>query len=206
VLKTMGLLPRWKTSIFSQQRANNTGGLPKSVIPEQVFDQPAFTFSPAGGGSVTWLKFPQSVFFEVKAVTGNLTPGTSQWQILGLLDVATSFPMVPDAGSHAPPAVFFTTTSNTIVTQPVVDQGTMWGVGVWQQKVYYDANGGTNPNLSLGDPMSPIPTCLNPRLYPPMSYTIWPSPGSQNPLTWTTVQEQDSVGNVAGDPDSPAVQ
>jgi hypothetical protein len=37
---------------------------------------------------VSTVYFNQSVFFEVKAVTGALTLGTSKSQILGLLDVA----------------------------------------------------------------------------------------------------------------------
>jgi hypothetical protein len=196
VLKTMGWLPRWTTLIDSPARQAKTGGLPGSVIPEQVLDQSSF---------MSWVKFPQSVLVEVKAVNGTLTLGTSQWQILGLLNVA-QIAQAP-AGPHAPPAVFFITTSNTAIsTTPlqVVDQATMWKVAVWQQIVYYDANGGTNPNLSVGDPTSPSPTCLNDSVYGPVKYTIWPGPGPQNPLTWATDQEQDAVGAVP-DPDSPAV-
>ncbi len=54
--------------------------------------------------NLTWDYFNNSLFYEVKAVTGNLTLGTSNWQILGLLDVATSFPTVPPPpAAHAPP-------------------------------------------------------------------------------------------------------
>jgi hypothetical protein len=202
VLKTMGWLPRWQKLIDSPARQAKTGGLPGSVIPEQVLDQPAF--SPAG-----WVKFPQSEFVEVKAVNGSLTLGTSQWQILGLLNVA-QIASPPDAGMHAPPAVFFITTSNTTISttpQQVKDQATMWNVAVWQQIVYYDANGGTNPNLSVGNPTNPNPTCLDPAVYGSVSsYTIWPGPGPQSPLTWATTQEQDAVGAVAEPaPDSPAM-
>jgi hypothetical protein len=202
-LKTMGWLPRWKDLIPSPRRKNqnlNKGGLPASVVPEQVLDQSSF---------MTWVEFPLSLFVEVKAVNGTLTLGTSQYQILGLLDVAT-LAQAP-AGPHAPPAVFFITTSNTAISMTplqVVDQATTWGVAVWQQIVYYDANGGTNPNLSLGDPTNPQPTCLNDSVYGSYaaSYTIWPGPGPQNPLTWATVAEQDAVGAVPEPaPDSPAV-
>jgi len=199
VLKTYGWLPRWTMPITSPERVaknmNKPGGLPKSVIPEQVLDQTALTF-----GSLTWVDSPASIFFEVKAVTNPLTLGTSQWQLLGLLDGVSTWPTVP-AGPHAPPAVFFTTTSNTIVTQPMVDQGTTWKVAVWQAKVFYDANSAnpTNPNLSVQKAV-----CLNPAVYPPVNYVIWPNPGAQNPLTWATDQEQDLVGAVP-DPDSPAV-
>jgi hypothetical protein len=208
VLKTMGTLPRWTTAIDSQARKAqnaNKGGLPASVIPEQVLDQSSF---------MTWVEFPLSLFVEVKAVNGTLTLGTSQWQILGLLNVAQIAP-APDAGMHAPPAVFFITTSNTTISttpQQVVDQATAWGVAVWQQNVYYDASqynpsaNQTNPPLSLGDPMRPSPTCLNPKVYGSVSYMIWPGPGPQNPLTWATVAEQDAVGAVLEPaPDSPAM-
>ena len=99
--------------------------------------------------------------------------------------MATSFPTVP-AGPHAPPAVIFTTTSNTTMSPGVVTQATAWGVGVWQQTVYYDANSATpnNPDLHLGKP-----ACLNPALYPTLSL-YWISPGlpwPDNPLTWPTV-------------------
>ena len=146
------------------------------------------------------MDFPSSLFFEVKAVTNPLTLGTSQYQILGLIDGVNTWPTVP-AAPHAPPAVFFTTTSNTTVTQPVVDKATVWKVAVWQAKVFYDANSANpaNPTLSIQDV-----DCLNPSVYPPVHYQIWPSPGAQNPLTWATDAEQDVVGAVP-DPDSPAL-
>jgi hypothetical protein len=111
------------------------------------------------GSFMSWVEFPLSLFVEVKAVNGTLTLGTSQYQILGLLDGVNTWPTVP-AGPHAPPAVLFITTSNTGISQKpqqVVDQATTWDVAVWQQIVYYDANGGTNPNLSLGNPTNPNP-------------------------------------------------
>src|SRR5262249_42686415 len=128
------------------------------------------------------------------------------WQILGLLDVATSFPTVP-SGSHAPPAVIFTTTSNTIVSQGVVTKANMLGVAVWQLQVFYDANSATpnNPLLHIGSA-----NCLTPALYPASSTpgalvrlfvldtdaSSWPD----FPLTWPTVSEQKMVV-VDGDPD-----
>jgi hypothetical protein len=200
----MGQLPRWNESIPSQERAqrnmNKPGGLPKSVIPEFVDSQ--VTVKLSAPLNLTWVYFQNSLFYEVKAVTGNLTLGTSQWQILGLLDAARTFPTVP-ADDHAPPAVIFTTTSNTTVTQGVVTQANAWGVGVWQRMVEYDANSATpnNPLLRIGPS-----TCLNSSLYPPEKL-FWLDPGlpwPTNPLTWPTDAEQDAVDAVP-DPDSPAV-
>ena len=87
----------------------------------------------------------------------------------------------------------------------MVNQATAWDVAVWQQIVQYDASqynpsaNKTNPPLRLGDA-----TCLNDSVYGGVTYTIWPGPRPQNPLTWTTDQEQDAVGAVP-DPDSPAM-
>jgi hypothetical protein len=166
---------------MSKERQNNTGGLPASVIPELVGDQPMF---------------PQSIFYEVKAVTGNLTLGTSNWQILGLLDVANTFPTM-DAGPHPPPVVYFITTSNTIVSPAVMAQGTapMWNVAVWQQSVLYDANGGSNPNLTLG-----AANCLSPPSLCMASALTLPHPGP--PVsTLTAPTTPSSALIVPGDPD-----
>ncbi len=103
--------------------------------------------------------------------------------------------------------MIFTTTSNTNVTQDVVTKAATWGVGVWQQKVFYDANSATpnNPLLHLEKA-----ACLTPVLYPStvsLATFYWLDPGASwpdNPLTWVTVPEQDEVGAVP-DPDSPAV-
>ena len=202
VLKTMGQLPRWTTPIPSAARkaANkNNGGLPASVIPEFVDNQVGVTL---GFMSMKTVYFDQSVFFEVKAVTGALTPGTSNWQILGLLDVAQD--AATKAAAQAPtqmlppPAVYFTTTANTTVSPGVVAQGTKWKVGVWQRKALYDANSANpnDPDLSLGDQV-----CLNPNLYAGwVASWIAPGPFPSNPLTWPTDQDQASVV-VQGDPD-----
>jgi hypothetical protein len=160
-----------------------------------VTDQTGVTL---GFMSMKTVYFEQSVFFEVKAVTGALTPGTSNWQILGLLDAARTFPPVVPPPPHPPPAVFFTTTGNTTVSPGVVTTATGWKVAVWQQQVLYDANSANpnNPNLELGDQV-----CLNPSLYAGwVASWLAPGPFSSNPLTWPTDQEQ-AVVAASGDPD-----
>jgi hypothetical protein len=196
VLTTIGVIPappgKNKTSFMSMERQNNTGGLPASVIPEFVGDQ---TYMVAGMSAT----FDKSVFYEVKAVTGALTPGTSNWQIVGLLDVARSVQPVP-AGQH--PAVFFITTGNTTVSSGVLTQATMpmWNVAVWQQQVLYDANGGSNPNLTLGPP-----ACLTPGLCASAAPVAVPTnPGPPvSPLTSPTTPPSTLL--VPGDPDAPEV-
>jgi hypothetical protein len=204
VLKTMNqLAKRWTKPIPSPQRKKYNNGLPASVIPEYVDSQ--VTFRLGAPLNLTWYYFPNSMFYEVKAVNGTLVLSTSQYQILGLLNVAQL--AQPPQGPHAPPLVMFTTTSNTLISQAVVDKATAWGVAVWQQIVEYNANSANpnNPNLRIADPQ-----CKNPTLYSPSSPGVsltWIDPGLPwpiNPLTWPTDQEQDDV-DVPGDPDSPAV-
>jgi hypothetical protein len=195
VLTTYGVIPkppgpgRNTMSFMSMERMTANAGLPASVIPEFVGDQ---------------TQFPQSVRYEVKAVTGALTPGTSNWQILGLLDVANTRNTV-DAGTHPAPAVFFITTGNTTVSTSVLTkaQATGWSVAIWQQKVLYDANMydansvTNNPNLSLGDA-----TCLTPNLCTqpaPFPVPTAPAPWPVSPLTSPTTPPSALI--VPGDPD-----
>jgi hypothetical protein len=197
VLKTMGQLNRWTKLIPSQARKKQTGGLPASVIPEFVADQDGTTFM-VPSMSMTTVYFPQSVFYEVKAVTGALTLGTSKWQILGLLDVAQIAGANAPPQMHPPPAVYFTTTGNTVVSSGVLTKATAWGVGVWQRKVYYDVHSANqnDPDLYLG-----AEECLTLDLYAAWTnYWISPAPRPHNPLTWATAEEQASVV-VPGDPD-----
>jgi hypothetical protein len=202
VLKTMGQLPRWNKLLDSPERQKKTGGLPGSVIPEFVGDQTGTLIS-VPSMSVSTVYFPKSVFFEVKAVTGALTKGTSNWQILGLLDVAQIANLKGPSQMHPPAAVFFTTTGNTTIAASLVADATTRSVAVWQQKVLFDANSTTpnDPALSLGDE-----ECLNPGLYAGWNFSwIAPGPFPSHPLTWATPQDQASVV-VPGDPDPAEVQ
>jgi hypothetical protein len=197
VLTTLGVVPsppgpgKNTTSFMSMERQqqntmNGHGGLPASVIPEFVGNQ---------------TMFPQSVFYEVKAVTGALTPGTSNWQIVGLLD-AVNTQITKPAGQHPAPTVFFITTGNTTVSSGVLaTYATPWGVAVWQQTVLYDANGGSNPNLTLGPA-----TCLSPPALctPSAPVAVPTNPGPPvSPLTSPTTPPSTLL--VPGDPDPPEV-
>jgi hypothetical protein len=193
VLTTIYVLPkppypgRNNMSFTSQERKNMTGGLPASVIPEYVQDQ--FILNPP-----SMLVFPKSVFYEVKAVTNPITPGTSNWQILGLLDVARQ--AMPPAGLHAPPAVIFITTGSTTVSTGVMTQANTWKVAVWQVETFYDANSANpnNPNLSLGQPQ-----CLNLGVYASNAVKPIKGPWTATPLTSPTTPSTTLV--VPGDPD-----
>ena len=201
VLTAIGAIPdppkpgRNNTLFLSTERQqkntlNGHGGLPASVIPEFIGNQ---TYTVAGVSAT----FDESIFFEVKAVTGALTPGTSNWQIIGLLD-AVNTQITKPAGPHPPPVVYFITTSNTTVSTGVITQATMWNVAVWQQPVLYDANGGSNPNLTLG-----TATCLNAPSAPALcmaSALALAHPGPQvSTLTAPTTPSSSLI--VPGDPD-----
>ena len=144
--------------------------------------------------------YKESSFFEVKAVTGALTLGTSQWQILGLIDVASRSP----AGVFNPanvfrPVVVFTTTSNTTMSPMVAPKATALGVGIWQQTVLYDTNSNpSNPDLYIKEP----PEQINPDVYPVViqpTFKALLSPWRHGPLTSPTTPATDLI--VPGDPD-----
>jgi hypothetical protein len=138
-----------------------------------------------------------STFFEVKAVNGALTLGTSKSQILGLLDVTRRSPAGMSAQKYPSPALIFTTTSNTTISPAVPAQATAWNVGLWQQIVQYDANSSkTNPVLRITSPQAP----LNPGLYPtPIALRNGFDPWPHSPLTSPTASL--STFQVPGDPD-----
>jgi hypothetical protein len=204
-LWAMNLLPRWTVPIYSMQREMKTGGLPKSVIPEQVKE-------------LSWLYIlgsqpdqPQSIFVEVKAVNGALTLSTSQYQVLGLLNVAQISPAGLSKQRPALPVVVFTTTSNTTISAANVNpQASAWGVGVWQQIVSYDANSDpNNPDLYI---QTTDMIVVNPEVYLPSVVDTTSSlvrflnaltPWRHGPLTSPTTPLTDL--DVPGDPDSPAV-
>jgi hypothetical protein len=195
VLTTMGQLPRNTTPLISaarQLKNASRGGLPKSVIPEYVDSLSlVVNFKPVG----TW---PWSQFFEVKAVTGALTLSTSQWQILGLIDVAAKSPVTTATNTYAPPPeLMFTTTANTTIAQSVIDYASSRGVAIWQRMVFSDFTPPNNPDLYLGD-ANP----LNPQLY---GNAALPTFSGFPPSKLTSPTTPPSSLLVPGDPDPPDV-
>jgi hypothetical protein len=190
VLVTMGQTPRNTKSFTSQLRKNRTGGLPASVIPEFVGN--LNTWFPAQGWS-----FPtNNMFFEVKAVTGVLTLSTSNWQILGLIDVASGS-FAADAGAHPPAALVFTTTGNTNLDIMMLQQATQLGVAVWQQIVMEDTNSDpNNPDLYIDQVLPANQDVYNGAVPLPMH-----QPWRHSPLTSPTSPPMP----VPGDPDPPEV-
>jgi hypothetical protein len=189
VLATMGQLPRYKSPLLmSPLRAAQNNGLPGSVLPEFVGN--LNDWFPAQGWS-----FTNSMYFEVKAVTGVITLSARQWQALGLIDVASQSPA--DAGAHPPHALVFTTTGNTNLGLDVLQRATTLGVAIWQQIVMYDANTDpNNPDLYI-DQALPANQAVYGAAVPLPMHPAWP----HSPL----VPAKSPPEPVADDPDPPEV-
>jgi hypothetical protein len=194
VLTSMGQIPRNTTSFMSPERkAQNAGngGLPASVIPEFV-----------GGLGLWWsdyglVGFPESMFFEVKAVTGVMTQSTNRYQLVGLIDVAAMSPAGSSTmPSHPPPAVVFTTTANTGVGADVLAYATQRGVAIWQEIVEYDAASANPQNPDLYIELA-LPLNLN--VYGTASVAPMPPLWPHSPLTSPTTPASKLI--VPGDPD-----
>jgi hypothetical protein len=190
----MHMLPQWKQPILSPERQNQNKGLPASVVPDSLTD--VTLYSTETGLMV----FPLSEFWEMKAVNGTLFLSTSQYQILGLLNVAQiSLAGTSTLPQHPPPVVAFTTTFNTNISPSVLARATQWGVAVWQEVVYYDASDTTgNPDLYLG-PIGP----MNDAVYPP-NVNIVPQYLNTKPAKLTDAQPGLAVP-VPANPDPPTV-
>ncbi len=162
VLSSLGLVPRNTNLFFSPARAAATGGLPASVIPEAVRPITKYQLK---AGFIPWpTTYPDSSFYEVKAVRGVIGLGHSRSQILGLIDVASRSSAGVATGAHRPrPIVTFITTGDTVIGPDVIAEATKRGVAVWQAVVTEDPSASTtNPTLSIG-PFIP----LNPLVYAP---------------------------------------
>jgi len=98
-------------------RADNTAGYRNgpiiNVIPDIVRSAVIHTLY----GD---LYYPESVFYEMKAVKGTLYLSSSQWQIDGLIDIAAVSPGTKD-GWNMP--IYFVTTGNTTINSSVLRSG-----------------------------------------------------------------------------------
>jgi hypothetical protein len=194
VLTTLGQIPRNTMSFLSPRRQKQNGGLPASVIPEYVSPLALFFW---GGPAPAVL--PQSEFWEVKAVTGTLTPASNRYQILGLIDVASRSPAgVSTLQSHPPPTVLFTITGNTVLNQDVLTTATQSQVAIWVQVVFEDATipNDPNPDLYIGQLVA-----MNPNVYGTRVPLPSPPSGAHSKLTSPTTPPM----AVPGDPDPPEV-
>ena len=188
------LQQRWTTPIPSPRRKQKTGGLPASVIPEFVSDLNLVYW-----GSMTPVPFPESEFWEVKAVTGALTLSTSKYQILGLIDVASMSPAgLSTVAKHPPPVVRFTITGNTSVSQGVLAEATQDGVAIWAEVVFEAAitPNDPDPDLYIGQLVP-----MNPDVYG----TAVPVPSQPSGAHSKLMSPTTPPVAVPGDPDPPEV-
>ncbi|PZU16273.1 MAG: RHS repeat-associated core domain-containing protein, partial [Shinella sp.] len=96
----------------SKERSVRTGGKYNNVIPDAVSDIKIYSLFGKG-------THEKSHFHEIKAVTGwlNLNSGSSDYQILGLIDAAANS---TEGGIFGRSIVTFYTTSNTIISPDVI--------------------------------------------------------------------------------------
>jgi hypothetical protein len=113
----------------------NSKRVVSSVIPDAIFD---FT------DEKTRRVYDEGGYTEVKAVNGTLRLRSSNFQIAGLLDIATRLKIVPLGGT---PAVTFITTSDTeigidVITSAKAPNPTINPVKIalYQYKAYTDTN------------------------------------------------------------------
>jgi RHS repeat-associated protein len=151
------------------------GGAP-TVIPDAVrnITKIDVTLTWYGAQRITTTTYPNSSFFEVKAVNGTLNLSSSGQQIRGLIDVAARSPAGAATGpDRVLPTITFITTANTIIGPDVLAEATRRGVAVWQV-VAYEVPGGAGGAQIGFSPAVP----LNPQVFPSRGVleTIWDGP------------------------------
>jgi len=182
-LNALRLNPENFTLFPSPARAAATGGLPAGVIPDAVKNIRVV--------DISWFipettVYPNSSFFEVKAVNGVLGLGSSNSQIRGLIDVAARSAAGMATGPDAPlPTVTFITTANTLIGPDVIAEATRRGVALWQVIAYeVPGPGGTtgigfSPAIPLNPAVFPKGTWLDP--YIPIPPVGGAAPGTLGP-------------------------
>jgi hypothetical protein len=78
--------------------------------------------------------YPNSSFYEAKAVAGVISLAHSQHQIRGFIDVADWSPAGIEIGGAIPP-IMFMTTADTIIGQDVINEANLKEVAIWQTSV-----------------------------------------------------------------------
>lgn len=107
----------------------NSNRVVSVVIPDAIFD---FT------DEKTKIVYPEGGYTEVKAVKGTLRLSSSNYQIAGLLDIATRLKIVPLGGT---PALTFITTADTDIGSDVIAKAASRSpvvVALYQYKAYID--------------------------------------------------------------------
>jgi hypothetical protein len=80
------------------------------------------------------MRFDWSLMVEVKAVSGTITLGNQDAQLLGLIDIAQD--TLAGRSGLVPGAVLLPTTSDTKIGRSALGEATLRGVTVWQAKAF----------------------------------------------------------------------
>lgn len=109
----------------SPARAAATGGASRNVQPDGVLPL-VFVNFPAGPTET----YPDSVFYEVKALKGDLLPPSyQQYQILGFIDALSNSPA--KTAGKIPAIIFLTSAHIRQISNATVREATFRGVAVW---------------------------------------------------------------------------
>jgi len=134
-------IPENKRKFASPEREAKTGGKLKNVVPDGVLSLMVYPplFPPE--------EYQDSVFYEVKALSGGLLPPSyDDYQILGFLDALNR----SDAGvaGRIPAIIFLTTADVRQISAATTREAFFKGVGVWHS-IGCEITGSFN-NLQLG--------------------------------------------------------
>jgi hypothetical protein len=172
-----------------------TGRVPQWVVPDGVGDALGGFRDPALIEEGEVRARVDSLFVEVKAVKGTITLNHSNWQILGLIDVAANSPASGSRGPGRPfPTIVFVTTSDTEIGRDVLTEATARGVSIWQQTAYT-----IRDTIQLSAPVN-----LNPEVYE--RYGVQGAPWSQAAFGPVGPLYPPSPPVVQDDPDPPEVK
>ena len=118
-------IPENFTLFPSPARAAATGGAIGNVQPDGVLPL-VFVNFPAGPTET----YPDSVFYEVKALKGDLLPPSYQkYQILGFIDALSNSPA--KTAGKIPAIIFLTSADIKQISNATVAQASLRGVAVW---------------------------------------------------------------------------
>lgn len=109
----------------SPARAAATGGAIQNVVPDGVLPL-VFVNFPAGPTET----YANSVFYEVKALSGGLLPPSySDYQILGFIDALGNSPA--KTAGRIPAIIFLTSADIKQISNATVAEASLRGVAVW---------------------------------------------------------------------------
>ncbi|MEG5031815.1 hypothetical protein [Microcoleus sp. AT3-D2] len=118
-------IPENTMRFFSSARKRETKDKYQNVVPDGVLPL-VFVNFPAGPTET----YPDSVFYEVKALSGGLLPPSySDYQILGFIDALGNSPA--KTAGKIPAIIFITSADIKQISFATIREASFRGVGVW---------------------------------------------------------------------------